>query len=286
MKRYDLNGRVIAFTGSTGGLGLAVANALRAKGAKLALLDLNLDAVEKQAAALGGPDVAAGWSVNVRSMDSLETALAAAAKHFGKVDVVIAGAGIAHINAMEVTDLAYCEAVVDINLTGVWRTFKAALPYVEATQGYLLAVSSMAAFVHSPLNTAYTATKAGVWALSNSLRLEVKHLGIGVGTLHPTFFQTPIMQAAADGPCSEYIWNGHEGMWKFAALDDVVEALVGCIEYRRQTVTVPKSNSLAATAPGLARKLVERFGFDEARVAEAMKIERESKTRQSMNGIA
>lgn len=282
MKRYDLNGRVIAFTGATGGLGLAVAKALHAKGAKLALLDLDLEAVQQQAAALGGPDVAAGWSVNVRSMGSLEAALAAAAKHFGKVDVMIAGAGIAHTNPMEVTDPAHCEAVVDINLTGVWRTFKAALPYVQQTQGYLLAVSSMAAFVHSPLNTAYTATKAGVWALCNSLRLEVKHLGVGVGTLHPTFFQTPIMQAAADGPCSEYIWNGHQGMWKFTALEDVVQALVGCIEYRRQSVTVPKSNSLAAIAPGFVRKLVERFGFDDGRVAEAMRIERESKARRAI----
>ncbi|WP_416769314.1 SDR family NAD(P)-dependent oxidoreductase [Pseudomonas sp. RHF3.3-3] len=66
------------------------------------------------------------------------------------------------------------DQVIDINLNGVARTFRAALSHVKARQGYLLAVSSMAAFVHSPLNTAYTASKAGVWALCDSLRLELR----------------------------------------------------------------------------------------------------------------
>lgn len=60
------------------------------------------------------------------------------------------------------------ERVIDINLTGVWRTFRAALPHVSGHGGYLLAISSLAAFAHSPLQSSYTASKAGVWAMCDS----------------------------------------------------------------------------------------------------------------------
>lgn len=272
MSRYNLNNKVILITGSTGGLGRAIAQALRAKGAKLALLDLDVAAVTAQAAELGGRDVAAGWVANVCSLDSLEAAFGEAAHHFGGIDVVVANAGIGVYGASETMDPRMFDRTIDINLNGVWRTFRAALPYVKASQGYLLAISSMAAFVHSPLNAHYTASKAGVWAMCDSLRLEWKHLGIGVGTFHPTFFQTPMMEAGKDGPCSTLVWNNHEGVWKFVELEEVVSKLVDCVEHRRDLVTVPKQNALVARAPGLLRKLIERIGFDDGRVAEAVRL--------------
>lgn len=271
MTRYDLNGRVIAITGATGGLGLAAAKALRNRGAKLALFDLNLEALQAQARELGSPEVAAGWVANVRSMDSLSAAMAAAAAHFGGIDVVVAGAGIGIAGSLETMDPREFDRVIDINLNGVWRTFRAALPHVKARRGYLLAISSMAAFIHSPLNVHYTASKAGVWAMCNSARLELKHEGVGVGTFHPTFFKTPMMDAIVDGPCSTLVWNKHQGIWQFVALEEVVNALVDCIEYRRETVTVPKRNNVVAHAPGFARKLIERIGFNDGRIAQAMK---------------
>lgn len=100
---------------------------------------------------------------------------------------------------------------------------------------------------------------------------------MGVGTLHPTFFQTPMMDAAIDEPCSTLVWNRHQGVWKFVALEEVVSALVDCIEHRRETVTVPRRNSLAANAPGLARKVIERVGFSDERVAQAVKLTNETK---------
>jgi NAD(P)-dependent dehydrogenase (short-subunit alcohol dehydrogenase family) len=271
MKRHELKDRVIVLTGATGGLGLAAAKALSAKGAKLALFDLNQEAVDKMAADLGGAQVAAGWAVNVRSMESLTAAMQGAAKHFGGIDVVIAGAGIASGGSLENMDPRDFDRVLDVNLNGVWRTFHAALPEVKQRKGYLLAISSMAAFIHSPLNVHYTASKAGVWALCNSARLELKHEGVGVGSFHPTFFKTPMMDAFEDGPCSTLVWNKHQGIWKYVALEEVIAALVYCIEYRRETVTVPKSNSFAAIAPGFARKVIEKFGFNNERTAEAMR---------------
>ena len=175
MTIYNLAGRTVAITGSTGGLGSALAEALRARGANLALLDLDRDSVEKQAGRLGSVGVARGWAVDVRDLSTLDHAMGAAADHFGRIDVVIANAGITP-PAAPLWDLKGedFERTIDINLNGVWRTFRAGVPHVEKTRGYLLAISSMAAFVHGPLNGPYCATKAGVWALADSTRLELR----------------------------------------------------------------------------------------------------------------
>ena len=193
MSRYNLAGRTVVLTGSTGGLGAALATALRARGANLALLDLDAAAVQAQADRLGPDSVARGWTVDVRDLDSVQTAIEAAAEHFGRVDVVIANAGIGSMASIESLDPDVFDRVVDINLGGVWRTFRAALPHVKAQRGYLLAISSMAAFIHSPLNGPYVASKAGVWALADATRLELRHYGVAVGSAHPTFFETPMM---------------------------------------------------------------------------------------------
>ncbi|HBO3119416.1 TPA: SDR family NAD(P)-dependent oxidoreductase [Pseudomonas aeruginosa] len=273
MKVHSLNGQVIAITGATGGLGIAAAQALRARGAKLALLDLDQEAINAQAASLGGSEVAAGWVANVRSLESLENALTAATEHFGGIDVVVAGAGVATQESVEAITPEVFERTIDINLSGVWRTFRAALPHVKKRQGYLLAVSSMAAFVHSPLQSHYTASKAGVWALCDSVRLELAHYKVGVGSLHPTFFMTPMMEAALQTTCSSLVWNQQKGIWKLVSLEDVVAALVDCIERRRDMVTVPSSNRLVAKAPGLLRRVIERIGFDPNRVAKAVQLQ-------------
>lgn len=271
--RYDLNNRVVVLTGCTGGLGRAVAEALRAKGARLALLDLDLTAAAEQARGLGGLDVARAWPVNVRALESLETAMAAAAEHFGGIDVVIANAGIDLVAPMSLMEPAAFDRVIDINLNGVWRTFRAGLEFVQAKQGYLMAISSMAAFVHSPLQAPYTASKAGVWAMCDSIRLELRHLGVGVGSVHPTFFQTPMMAEVHADPAGRKLWSGNDkGIWKMIPIETVVVAIVDGIERRRDMVVAPAQNTLIAKAPGLFRKIVEWLGFKDADIAEAIRL--------------
>ncbi|MFM9442279.1 SDR family NAD(P)-dependent oxidoreductase [Streptomyces acidiscabies] len=262
MTRYDLTGRTVALTGSTGGLGIALANALRDRGANLALLDLDAEAAQAQAEKLGGKTVARGWGVDVRDLTGLQTAMHEAAAHFGRLDVAVAGAGIDTMAPLATIDPAAYERVIDINLNGVWRTFRAALPHVEAQRGYLLAISSMAAFVHSPLQISYTASKAGVWAMCDSLRLEVRHLGVGVGSAHPTFFRTPMMDDVTADPAGHALWGGNsKGLWKMVPLEKVIAGIVRGIERRADRVVVPRSLTLTANAPGLFRPILERVGF-------------------------
>lgn len=270
---YNLNGRTILITGSTGGLGRALASALRAKGAKLALLDINHEVASSQARELGGPEVAQAWPADVREFQSLDAAAAAASRHFGGIDVVVANAGVDVIAPMESMDPATFDRVIDINLNGVWRTFRAALPHVRERNGYLLAISSMAAFVHSPLQAHYTASKAGVWAMCDSIRLELRHQGVGVGSVHPTFFQTPLLKSFHADPAGRRLWGGNtKGLWKMISLDEVVAATVRGIELRADLVVIPRKNGLAARAPGLFRTFTERLGFTDEQIAEAIRL--------------
>lgn len=272
MARYELNDRVIAITGSTGGLGAAVVSALAEKGVKFALFDLDATAVEAQAKSLGSHR-ARGWAVDVRSMESISTAMTDAVQHFGHIDVVIANAGITCFEPLVSADPERFDRVVDINLNGVWRTFRAAVPFIRASQGYMLAISSMAAFVHSPLQASYTASKAGVWAMCDSIRLELRHMGVGVGSVHPTFFHTPMMDQAFADPAGNKIWGGNKsGIWKMVPLSEVVAAIVNGIERREEFIVVPKQNALVARAPGLFRKFTEALGFNDRGIAETIRL--------------
>lgn len=273
MARYSLDGRTVVITGSTGGLGREVAIALRDRGAKLALLDIDQEQLEIQARDLGGPDVARAWVADVRDLASIEDALAGAHAHFGRIDVVVANAGIAVMAPMTKLTPETFERVVDINLAGVWRTFRAGLPYVAEQRGYLLAISSMAAFVHSPLQGAYTASKAGVWALCDSTRLEVRHLGVDVGSVHPTFFETPMMDGVHADPAGIKLWGGNKkGLWTMVPRQTVVQDIVRGIENRRSLVVSPRRNALFARTPGFVRPIVERFGFPGSTVPDAIDL--------------
>jgi NAD(P)-dependent dehydrogenase (short-subunit alcohol dehydrogenase family) len=262
MPRYDLAGRTVLLTGSTSGLGTALARALRDRGANLALLDLDGDLAQQQAAGLGPASIARGWAVDVRDLAGVQSATDAAAEHFGRIDVTIAGAGVGSMAPLERIDPAAWERIIDINLNGVWRTFRAALPHVKQTKGYMLAVSSMAAFVHSPLNGPYVAGKAGVWALCDATRLEVRHYGVGVGSVHPTFFKTPMMDDVHSDPAGNTLWQGNKsGLWKMIPLETVVSSIVTGVERRSALIVPTRMNAIAARIPGLVRPLVDRVGF-------------------------
>lgn len=273
MPRYDLTGRTVALTRSTGGLGTSLASALCARGANLALLDLNGDATQAQAGTLGGATVARGWPADVRDLTTLQTAMAEADQHFGRLDVVIAAAGVAIMAPMATIDPAAYERLIDINLNGVWRTFRAALPYVQQRRGYLLAISSMAAFVHSPLQASYTASKAGVWAMCDSIGVELRHLGVGVGSAHPTFFRTAMMDDVLADPAGRELWGGNEkGLWRMVTLQTVTTDILNGIERRADLIVIPKTNTPIAKAPGVFRPFFDRFGFRGQTVRRAIEL--------------
>jgi NAD(P)-dependent dehydrogenase (short-subunit alcohol dehydrogenase family) len=194
----SVRGKVVLVTGAARGIGAGVARDLAAKGSKVALV--GLEAEELAAVAEDcGPDAGA-WEADVTSWADLEKATEEIVARYGRIDVVLANAGIAATGFTRSIDPAAFERVINVDLLGVWRTVRVTLPHLIKARGYALLVSSAAAIVHIPGNAAYSAAKAGVEAFANSLRAEVKHLGVDVGVVHPTWIATDMVNGADEHP--------------------------------------------------------------------------------------
>lgn len=196
-KRFD--GKVALITGAARGIGAGVAKEFAARGGKVALVGLEPEELAKVAASIG--DNAAWWEADVRDAAAVAAAIDAAAAHFGRIDYVLANAGIASYGTVRQIDNASFERVVDININGVYRTLHSSIPHLEKTKGYALVVASLASFTNLAGLAPYNASKAGAESLALVTRQEVAHLGIKVGVCHPSWVDTDIVRnAEADLP--------------------------------------------------------------------------------------
>jgi NAD(P)-dependent dehydrogenase (short-subunit alcohol dehydrogenase family) len=191
----SVNGKVVFITGGARGVGEEVARRLRKKGAKLVLTDLDEAPLAALAAELGEEHVLTALA-DVRDLPAMQKAADAAVERFGKIDIVVANAGIASFGSVLQVDPDAFKRVIDINITGVFNTVRATLPEVIKSRGYVLVVSSLAAFTSAPGLAAYHASKAGAEYFANTLRLEVAHLGVDVGSAHMSWIDTPLVQDA------------------------------------------------------------------------------------------
>ncbi|ORA32453.1 short-chain dehydrogenase [Mycobacterium aquaticum] len=182
-------------TGGARGVGEEVARRLRRKGAKLVLTDLDEAPLTALAAELGEEHVLTALA-DVRDLPAMQKAADAAVERFGGIDIVLANAGIASFGSVLNVDPEAFKRVIDINITGVFNTVRATLPEVIKRRGYVLVVSSLAAFTSAPGLAAYHASKAGAEYFANTLRLEVAHLGVDVGSAHMSWIDTPLVQDA------------------------------------------------------------------------------------------
>jgi NAD(P)-dependent dehydrogenase (short-subunit alcohol dehydrogenase family) len=278
--RMDLPGRTVAITGAGGGLGGELARKLRAEGANVALLDLHLDGVNSLAEELGGGRFARGWSVDVRDLAALEATMDEVAEHFGAIDVVVAAAGVlGALQTIEPTPQDDWDRVIDVNLNGLWRTMKAAAPHVRASQGHLVALSSMIAYIHPPLLGSYAASKAGVAAFIDVLRLEMRAAGVSVGSVHPAIFRTPMIGDALESPAGVELVNDFTGVFETTELETVVDEIVRGIENRSKRVVVPRKLRFAAFIPGAMQAIIERLEFRPKSVARAIELGSEPQVR-------
>lgn len=190
--RGPMTDRVVLITGAARGIGAATARQLVARGARVALVGLEPARLQALAGELAPH---ASWHhADVTSQAALDAAVAAAVAHHGRLDVLVANAGIASLGMVAHADIEAMCRVLDVNLAGVFRTVKAALPHVVAARGYLLLVSSAAAFSAMPGMSAYAASKAGVEQLANVLRLELAPHGVDVGSAHMTWIDTDMVR--------------------------------------------------------------------------------------------
>jgi NAD(P)-dependent dehydrogenase (short-subunit alcohol dehydrogenase family) len=234
----DVSGKTVLITGAARGIGAESARRLAARGANVALVGLEPEELERVARQCGTN--AAAFECDVTDWDALEGAVSRAVDRFGGIDVVIANAGIGPAGMTRSIDPRAFERTVEVNLLGVWRTVRACLPHVIDRRGYVLVIASLAAAFHSPGMAAYAASKAGAEAFADSLRVEVKHLGVDVGVAYFAFIDTDLVRAADAHPAIGAMRKETPGpLSKTHPVSAVGEAIVKGIEERRRWVVVP-----------------------------------------------
>lgn len=149
---------------------------------------VDVEHLERAAATFGGAPLTV--ELDVTNVAACERAVGETLARYGSLDVVWANAGIATFGPLLRTDPGAWMRTIDVNLVGVFNTVRAALPHVIERRGYVAVTASLATFAHVPGASAYCASKAGVEAMCNALRVEVAHLGVDVGTIHPTWVAT------------------------------------------------------------------------------------------------
>jgi NAD(P)-dependent dehydrogenase (short-subunit alcohol dehydrogenase family) len=237
----SVDSQVVFITGGAHGIGAEVARRLHARGAKLVLTDVDAAALAAISGELGGDDRVLTVVADVRDLAAMNSAAEQAVTKFGGIDAVVANAGIARYgSALQVDPLAF-QRVIDINLVGVFHTVRATLPAVLGRKGYVLIVSSLAAFAAAPGMIPYAASKAGVEHLANALRLEVAGHGVTVGSAHMSWIDTALVRdSKADLPSfTELLSKLPWPLNKTTSVDDCAAAFVKGIERRKRRVYCP-----------------------------------------------
>jgi NAD(P)-dependent dehydrogenase (short-subunit alcohol dehydrogenase family) len=268
-KRYDVRDKVVMITGAARGIGAEAAQRLAKRGAKVSLVGLEPDLLEKVAAEIG-PN-AAWFEADVTDWDALRAATDATVEHFGGIDVVIANAGIAPFGTVATIDPADFEKTIEVNLLGVWRTVRTALPHVVARQGYILPIASLAAALHPPMLAHYAATKAGVEAFADSLRGEVRHTGTRVGVAYFSFIDTDMTREGLDSPAANVLRDATPGPFsKTAPLSAAGRAIERGVTRRADKVWAPRWVLPMTWFRGLLQPLTQRSNQD--KIAEAVRL--------------
>ena len=137
--------------------------------------------------------------VDIRDLAAQQQVIADGIEQFGRLDVVVANAGVLSWGRMFEMSEEQWDSVIDVNLNGTWRTIRAAVPaMIEAGNGgSIIVVSSSAGLKATPGNSHYAASKHGLVAITNSLALEVGEFGIRVNSIHPYSVDTPMVEPDA-----------------------------------------------------------------------------------------
>ncbi|MGE4426384.1 MAG: short-chain dehydrogenase/reductase [Solirubrobacteraceae bacterium] len=252
--------RVAWVTGAGGGVGAATARALAARGWCVVVSDVRVDGLDALRGELGERRCAAVEG-DVTDLGAMQNAVAVGVERFGGLHAVVANAGVASYGSVKGVDPAAFRRVLDVNVVGAFHTLRAALPELERTRGYALLVSSMAAYVATPGQAAYNASKAGVEHLANVARLEVADDGVAIGSAHMGWIDTALMRdALRDVPTMGEMLETLPGFMRRPVTADACgAAFADAVEARARRVHVPRwVGALALLRPLLGSSAFER----------------------------
>lgn len=201
---HSFNNRVALITGAGNGLGRELALALAKEGAVIAAVDVSADSLARLEGDLKAAKVASAVA-DVTDRTSLRSAVDRLQERLGPVDLLIANAGIGRETSALSFQAGDFEEIIRVNLIGVSNSVEAVLQgMLKRRSGHLVAISSLASYRGLPRMAGYCASKAGVNALMDALRMEVKPLGINVTTICPGWIRTA-MTANLDVPMPQIL---------------------------------------------------------------------------------
>lgn len=199
MNQIDLTGRVAIVTGGARGIGLAIATRLQQSGASVSLWDVDAAALIEASQKLAPSGEVHTCVVDVTQAASAENAAHSTREHFGKIDILVNNAGIAGSNAKTwETDPAEWQRVININLNGPFHCCRAAIPHLlQNGYGRIVNIASIAGKEGNPNAAHYSASKAGVIALTKSLGKELATSNVVVNCVTPAVIATDILKQMA-----------------------------------------------------------------------------------------
>ena len=256
-----LSGRRVLITGAARGIGAALAQRLHQRGARVAVAGIEPDLLAAVAASIDGP----WWPCDVTQRAQVDRAVDGAAEAFGGLDIVVANAGVACQLPLVGGDPAMFERTVQVNLLGSYYTLRAAGRHISHDRGYAVAVSSLGGAVHVPLMGAYSASKAGVEALGNTLRQELRPSGARVGVAYFAELDTDMTSRGFGTEAARHFLGGRT-LTRVTPLKVGIDALERGIARRARVIVAPKWVLPILPTRRVAQGVVEmvtRRGLDE-----------------------
>jgi 3-hydroxybutyrate dehydrogenase len=191
----DLNGKVAIVTGAASGIGNGIARRFVEAGGRVCIADLNLDAAQAAATALGGDSVAMAVAMDVSNEDQVNAGVDAAAKAFGTIDILVSNAGIQIVHPIEEFPFSDWKKLLAIHLDGAFLTTKACVKYMYPQKsGALIYMGSVHSHEASPLKSAYVAAKHGILGLARVMAKEGAKYNVRANTIWPGFVMTPLVE--------------------------------------------------------------------------------------------
>ncbi len=191
MRRFE--NKVVVITGAASGIGLATVDRLASEGANIACLDVNEDGLAQAVAtAEGRGAAAASWRCDVSKEADVVEAVKGAADRFGRIDSLVAMAGVLAAQHADQISLDEWNRLIGINLTGTFLSVRECIPHLLETKGNIVLAASTSSLQGHPYMTHYAASKGGVLAMMHTLAMEYARRGIRVNAVAPGGINTPM----------------------------------------------------------------------------------------------
>lgn len=229
----ELQGKRAIVTGAGGGIGLATARLLHARGARVMLADLNADAVADAAEQLKGDAI--GHAANVGDLADASAMVSRAVEAFGGLDILVNNAGIGGYGRVADIDPDHWRSVMAVDLDAVFFVSRAAMPHLVRSKGAIVNTVSISGVDADYGLTPYNTAKAGLIGLSKSMAIDYAGEGVRVNMVSPGFTRTPMTAALPDGLLEDYV--SRIPMGRPGQPDELAEAIAFLASDRASFIT-------------------------------------------------